>query len=272
MSDNEPKPSSPAAPGQESLRAEFGGEFDPEPEYGEARLWAVARDPHCIFCYWQFRPTEHPDAVDGEGVARFHIRILREDQSEETTVEIEPAAGNWFIPVDRADSSYFAELGFFANDVWCFIARSRATRTPPEAMGEYGPRTFATIPARLSLRRLAEILASSAIEGEGVAQTAARIQAAAQTEGAWTAEQEELLVRILAEEMEKIPLSPGSSVSLAQRIRRRLAAAEEAAGPGGPVPPMPGEVPSSPGSEWPTSAGGSWAKAPGASWKKAPGQ
>jgi hypothetical protein len=245
----------------ESLRAEFGDELDAEPAYGEARLWAVARDPHCLFAYWQFRPAEHPGAVGADGAARFCLRILHEDLSEERTVEIDPAAGNWFVNIGRADSVYFAELGFFSNNVWCFIARSRSTRTPPEAVSEEGLEFFATIPARLSLLRLRELLASAAVPGEELAQTAARVQTAAQAQGEWTPEQEKMLAHILAEEMEKSPVDPGSSVSLAQRIRRRLVAAEEAAAPAGPLPEMPAEA--APGSNWPASPGASWSNAPG---------
>ncbi|MEQ1853928.1 MAG: DUF4912 domain-containing protein [Chthoniobacteraceae bacterium] len=252
MSDTDRKPNPPAStdvPVQESLRAEFGEELDAEPAYGEARLWAVARDPHCIFAYWQFRPAEHPESVGNDGVSRFYLRILREDLTEETTVAIEPGAGNWFIPVSQPDSGYFAELGFFSNDVWCFIARSRGTRTPPEAASGDALEFFATIPARLSLRRLRELLAAAAVPGEEVAETASRVQSAAQAQGDWTEVQERMLAHILFEEMEKNPVAPGSSATLAQRIRHRLAAAEEAAGPVGPLPPLPEEA--APGSKRP---------------------
>ena len=242
------------APSHESLRAEFKEEVPADPAYGEARLWIVARDPRSLFSYWEFRPSEHPEAVNAEGIARFLLRIFRADGSEEAIVEIQPEAGNWFVPVSRSDCVYFAELGFFSNGVWCFMARSSVARTPPDAISDEGPESFATIPARVSFQRMRELLALSAVPGEGIARTAARIQSAAQAQGEWTKEQQQLLEKFFASEMEKSPDSPGSSASLIQRIRHRLSAAEEAAGPTGPLPLSREEFsPGSPGSNWPTS-------------------
>ena len=257
MSDSPRMPAPPKeviAPSHESLRAEFKDDVPADPAYGEARLWIVARDPRCLFSYWEFRPSEHPDAAGADGIAMFFLRIVRADGSEESTVGIQPEAGNWFVPVSRSDCAYFAELGFFSNGVWCFRARSAVTRTPPDAVGGEGPESFATIPARASLRRMRDLLASSAVPGEGIARTAARIQAAARKQGEWTEEQQHLLEQILAAEMEKSPDSPGSSASLIQRIHHRLSAGEEAAGPTGPLPfPREEFSPGSPGANWPTS-------------------
>src|SRR6185436_19933013 len=97
------------APHQESLSAEFAE--DPpvaEPNYGEARLWLVARDPHSLFAYWDFRPAEHPDATGADGRAHFSVRIYREDGAVESTIEIEPGAGHAFIPAQVSDGGYFA--------------------------------------------------------------------------------------------------------------------------------------------------------------------
>jgi hypothetical protein len=98
------------------------------------------------------------------------------------------------------------------------------------------------------------VLASSSVPGEGIAHTAARVQSAVGIQAEWTVEQQRLLEQILAAEMEGSPDSPGSSGSLVQRIRHRLAAAKEAAGPTGPLPSHDEEFsPGSPGSDWPTS-------------------
>ena len=251
------------APRHESLRAEFVQDEIPEERtYGEARLWIVARDPGALFCYWEFVPAEHPEAVGEDCKPHFHLRISRDGGIVETTAEIQPDAGNWFVAVTLPDSGYFAELGFFSKDVWCFIARSEETRTPPKSAFTDGAEFFATIPPSVSLRELRDLLASSAEPGEEVAQAAARVQSAARVQPVWTAEQERLLSRILAEEMEKSSGDPANSATLTQRVRRRLAAAEEAAAPAGPLPAMDEEA--APGSSWSSSAGASWGSAPGA--------
>lgn len=242
------------APRHESLRAEFvQDEIAEERTYGEARLWLVARDPDSVFCYWEFLPAEHSAAAGVDEAPHFHLRIFRDDGLVETTVEIQPDAGNWFVPVSLPDCGYFAELGFFSKDVWCFIARSGNTRTPPKSAGD-GEELFATIPPRVSLRDLHDLLAESAQPGEEMAQAAARVQSDARAQGEWTVEQEQLLSQILAEELEKSLGDSASSATFVQRIRHRLAAAENAAAPGGPLPPMREDA--APGSSWPTSPGG----------------
>lgn len=121
------------APRHESLRQEFGSDLDDGPGYAETRLWIVARDARSIFAYWELDAAEHPEARDQNGVARFFLRVLRGDGSVESTVEIAPDAHDWNVPVSRADADYSAELGFYSRGgVWCFLARSGTTRTPPE--------------------------------------------------------------------------------------------------------------------------------------------
>lgn len=121
-------------PRHESLRAAFDDELqNGQPEYGEARLWLVAHGPHDLFAYWEFDAAEHPEARSADGATHFHLRPLREDGHAEPAVEIPTGASNAHLPVSRADTFYTADIGFFApGGVWCFIARSGPTRTPPD--------------------------------------------------------------------------------------------------------------------------------------------
>ena len=249
------------APKHESLRAEFVQDEIPEERtYGEARLWLIARDPGALFCYWDFLPAEHPGALGVDGKPHFYLRIFRDGGVVESTDEIQPEAGNWFVTVTRPDSVYFAELGFFSEAVWCFIARSGETRTPPKAAFDDGAQHFATIPPSVSLRELRGLLASSTEAGEAMAHAAARVQSAGRIQAEWTAEQECLLSQILAEEMEKISGDSANSATLTQRIRHRLAAASAAAADTGPLPAL--DEGAAPGSSWPSSPGASWGTAP----------
>ena len=242
------------APRQESIAEEFADDPpDAEPHYGEARLWLVARDPRCLFAYWEFRPEEHPDATGADGRAQFFLRIYREGKAE-TTTSIEPGAGNVFIPAQSPDSGYFAELGFLTGGIWCFLARSGTTRTPPELPVTNEPAVFATIPARIGLGKFRAALASSALPGESLAATAARIQSDARRHGEWTPEHESLLAEILGEDVASTaPTSPGS-LTLTWRIQRKLAVATKAAAPFAPIPmPHSTDDVSSPASSWPVS-------------------
>lgn len=243
------------APRQESAAEEVAD--DPpgvERNYGEARLWLIARDPRCLFAYWEFRPEEHPAAIGKDGSTRFSLRIFSESGEAESSVEIEPGRGNAFIPARSYDSGYFAELGFFAGEIWCFLARSGITRTPPALPGAGMPAIFATIPAQLSLTEMRAAVAGSARSGESPAATVARIQTAARQHGEWTPEQERLLAEILGARDTTTAASAANPLALTQAIRQKLAATAKAAAPGVSIAAPEIEcAPATPGASWPSS-------------------
>ncbi|MEO6785945.1 MAG: DUF4912 domain-containing protein [Chthoniobacteraceae bacterium] len=243
------------APHRESPSAEFADEpLSVELNYGEARLWLVARDPHSLFAYWEFRPGEHPDAVGEDGRARFFLRIFHEGGKAGSSTGIEAGAGNAFILADAPDSGYFAELGFYAGVIWCFLARTGITRTPPELPSAEARPIFATIPAQLSLGKMRDLVADSALPGESPAVTAARIQSDARQHGEWTPRHERLLAEILGVSASAPPESPVIFPALTQAVRQKLAATAAAATPGTPIPASQIESAPAPlGASWPTS-------------------
>jgi hypothetical protein len=172
-----PNSSGPAreviAPRHESLRKEF----DHLPGYGEARLWMVARDPRWLFAYWEFDPAEHPGVRGADGTDHVFLRVIRagsEGNHVETTVEILPSVGHWYIPVSRTDCDYMAELGYFTEGgVWAYVARSGKTRTP-------GAAGVAKIASGIRPAPARETLPESATN--------------------WGAEEERMLTRLLTEE------------------------------------------------------------------------
>ncbi len=217
--------------------------------YGEARLWLVARDPRCLFAYWEFHPEEHPDAFGDDGRAQFFLRIFCEAGEAMCSSEIEPHPGNAFIPGQSPATSYFAELGFYAGQVWCFIARSGLTHTPPEMPPGDELVIFATIPAKVSLTGLRQVLSASALPGESLAMTAARIQNDARNHGEWTNEHERLLAEIFGVGS-GVPVESAAS-SFALTVRRKVAATAKAAAPGIPIPySQSGNAPASPIASW----------------------
>ena len=254
-----PQPPTPKkealAPIRESLAAEIPDD-PPEAEhhYGETRLWLVARDPRSLFAYWEFLPEEHPDAIGEDGRARFFLRIFRENGTPESSTEVGPSAGNVFIPAPSPDRGYFAELGFFKADIWCFLARSGTARTPPELPAEDAPPVFATIPAQLSLGKMRDLLAASALPGESLAMTAARLQNDARNHGEWTPEHERLLAEILGASASAPADSSANSFTLTQAVRQKLAATADASTPGALIDAVQVEgTATSPESSWPTS-------------------
>ena len=190
------------APRHESLNKQFDRETGPESlGYGEVRLWLVARDSRSLFAYWEFRPEEHPEALASDGSAHYFLRVTREDGHVESCVEIQPAAGDWTISVTQADTIYEAELGFYTpQKVWCFLARSGSTRTPPES-GKLAPSVNA-------MRRLVGRPPRSEVHGD------------------WTTEQEEQLIDLLAKDIARMSSAqkkgkPAESKERTPRPRRR---------------------------------------------------
>src|ERR1044072_5237102 len=86
--------------------------------YGGAFLFAIARDPHTLFAYWD---VDWPEVFgDNQPEDRkVHLRVLWHDGIEETTAAVEPLAGAHLISVQHARSSYRIEIGYYApNDIW----------------------------------------------------------------------------------------------------------------------------------------------------------
>ncbi len=199
------------APRHESLVKEFEGEVGPRKlEFGEARLWLVARDPRWVFAYWEFVPSEHPEAIGADGIARFSLRILGNSDSVETETEIHPDQGNIYLPVNDANSNYTAELGFYTKSgVWCFIAKSGTTYTPPNENSEEGVVEFAKIPATLPLGSVHKIM-----RREPAASGLARVQRFSE----WTRDQERMLISLLAADV----AAGGKPEGRAARARSRM--------------------------------------------------
>ncbi len=213
-----------------------------EPHYGEAKLWLIARDPHCLFAYWEFRPEEHPHA-GGDGRTRLFLRIFSEGGEVESTTDIAAEKGNAFVPVANSDRGYFAEVGFFAGQIWCFLARSGIARTPPALAEKTFPPQFATIPAQVALSTWRELLAPAALPDESPAATAARLQSDARQHDLQPLDRMHLLAEILGTNDPAPASPPVQSPTLRQKVRRKLAATAGAATPGAEIS-LPARAPS----------------------------
>jgi hypothetical protein len=170
-------------------------------------LFLTARDPHWLFCYWDFDWTRVPAGAFRYGVPMFFLKISRATGADETTVEIKPASRNWYVPVSMPGTAYVAELGYYnVEGTFVTCVRSTPTATPPESLAdETAPSGFATVPLELSFQRLLDMVRSQMTEGESLLQAVARITG----EGAvafragiaptWTDEQRRILSALLGD-------------------------------------------------------------------------
>jgi len=182
--------------------------------YGGAFLFAIARDPHTLFAYWDIDWAE----VFGDNPPadrKVHLRALWHEGIEESTAAVEPLAGSHLISVKHARSSYRIEIGYYApDDVWNSVAISSAVITPPDDVAENGPVDVATIPFHLSFQRIVDSFRGSKYDGDALAEIVGRLQHHADHSDAALPENERELLRAL---------ESGLSGTAAQRSRLRNA-------------------------------------------------
>ena len=83
--------------------------------YGGAFLFAIARDPHTVFVYWDIDwPTIFGETPPAD--RKVHLRVLWHEGIEEATAAVEPLAGSHLLSVEHARSSYRIEIGYYASE------------------------------------------------------------------------------------------------------------------------------------------------------------
>jgi hypothetical protein len=165
------------------------------------------------------------------GYAQFFLKITRTSGEQETMVEINPTARNWYVPVNQPDTLYFAEIGYFDQEgAWRSIVKSAPAHTPPDALApENAGVDFATVPAHLSFERLLELVQDvqeRMSEGETLIAALARIAGEGRIEfrggqaPTWTDEQKRLLALLLGENLiDRVGLG---SAEIDQLLRKHL--------------------------------------------------
>jgi hypothetical protein len=165
--------------------------------YGGAFFFAIARDPHTLFAYWD---VDWPQVFGENPPAdrKVHLRVLWHDGIEETTAAVEPMAGSHLLSVLHARSSYRLEIGYYApNEVWNSVAMSDAVITPPDDVAEIGLVDVATVPFHLSFQRIVDAFRGSKYDGDAVVEILARLQQHADMSDASLPESERELLRAL---------------------------------------------------------------------------
>ena len=172
--------------------------------YGGAFLFAIARDPHTVFVYWDIDWA----AVFGDTPPvdrKVHLRVLWHEGIEESTAAAEPMAGSHLLAVTHARSSYRVEIGYYApENVWNSVAISAAVITPPDDVAENGPVDVATIPFHLSFQRIVDTFRGSKHDGDALAEILGRLQHHADSSDASLPENERELLRALESDTQAV--------------------------------------------------------------------
>jgi hypothetical protein len=151
--------------------------------YGRSVLFGIARDPHTLFAYWEI---DWQTAFGNKPPAdrKVHLRVISDDGSEETRVNVEPFAGNHCVAVSQARSAYRIELGYHEPaDVWNSVAISDAIMTPPDDVSESASIDVATVPFHLSFQRIVDAFRASKYDGDALVEIVGRLQERADIPG-----------------------------------------------------------------------------------------
>jgi hypothetical protein len=198
--------------------------------YGTGNLFLTARDPHWLYVYWDLNWQQMADFRGQAADGRMLLRIFEKNHGDPFQVlTLGHDSRNWYIPVNKAATTYRAELGFWRHDgQFHVISHSRETTTPPDAVSPDTTARFATIPIDISFEELFKIIRGHMREGEALADALHRLQLAGfrfpfklgLELGPWTAEQSAELERVLGGDLfRRIQMG---SFEITEWLRRRL--------------------------------------------------
>lgn len=128
--------------------------------YGTGKLLLAARDPHWLYAHWDLTPSQQRHynslSADRHLLVRVFPRTVTEPPEKE--VHVHPESRHWFVHVDRADTEYVAELGYYPpGRQWVTVATSPPTVTPAETISTDQTVRFATVPTQVPLSQLAAL-------------------------------------------------------------------------------------------------------------------
>ena len=209
--------------------------------YGTQKLFLTARDPHWLYAHWDLTREQqlqfNARSADGHLILRLFAGKVEGHPLCE--IHVHPESRHWFAHVERAGSSYAAELGCYSPvGRWARIAISSATVTPPDAVAVEGEIEFATIPFEFPFARLLEIIKTAVGENPPLARAIEELRRHGHPElpraketpasSAWTPQQERALAKVVnLDEARRVWMG---SLEITELVRRRLA--QEMSSPG----------------------------------------
>ncbi len=215
-------------PPTQIFREEHLGEL-PE-AYGTGRLFLTARDPHWLYAYWDLSGQQMADYRGQSSDGRLLLRVFEKSHAkpiQEFTLGHD--SRNWYIPVNKAATTYSAQLGFWRHDgKFHVISHSREAITPADTVSTDMTARFVTIPIDFSFRELLNIIRGHMKDGEALADALHRLQLAGfkfpfkvgLDLGPWSAEQAGELERLLGGDIfRRIQMG---SFEISEWLRRRL--------------------------------------------------
>jgi hypothetical protein len=198
--------------------------------YGTGRLFLTARDPHWLFAYWDLSWQQMADYRGQSSDGRLVLRVFEKNHThpvQELTLNHD--SRNWYIPVNKAATTYSAQLGFWQRGgSFYVISHSRKATAPADAVSGDTTARFVTIPIDFSFHELLSLIRGHMKDGEALADALHRLQLSGfkfpfkvgLDLGPWSTEQAGELERILGGDiLRRIQMG---SFEITEWLRRRL--------------------------------------------------
>jgi len=198
-------------PGMPAAHGAAEAAYLPE-AYGSGRLYVTPRDPHWLYVHWDITPQQqfrhNARSVDRHLILRIHEGELCTRPAAE--IHVHPESRYWFAHVERTETVYVTELGYYQKDRrWKSLATAAPAKTPAHQISTDATVEFATIPLELPFETMLALLAERGGAGPGKAQPLARAIESLRTRrdrefpapgrmAEWTPEQERALAEFFA--------------------------------------------------------------------------
>src|SRR5471032_1690613 len=145
--------------------------------YGTKKLFLVARDPHILFAYWDLNQVQYQEAARAASDGKVFLEIYVPCEGRVQQIHIWDCHKNWYLQVNRPDTNFVAQLGYYRGDgSFEVLARSAEVKTPRDTLSPNLDARFVTIPFSVSFRELYDLIAAQAKPGEELVETLARLQ------------------------------------------------------------------------------------------------
>ncbi len=145
--------------------------------YGTKKLFLTPRDPHILFAYWDLSPEQYQGAASAAHDGKVFLEVYVPNEGRVQQIHIWDCHKNWYLQVNRPDTNFVAQLGFYRPDgSFEVLARSTEVRTPRDSLSPNTDARFVTIPFHVPFRELYDLIVSLMQTGEGIAETLARLQ------------------------------------------------------------------------------------------------
>ncbi len=146
------------------------------PGYGSRNVFLTARDPHCLYAYWDWDWSEFPLLRQPQAEPR--MRVLDEAGEVVREISLNREARNWYVDVPEANTHYIVEIGVAPQPGrWEPVTSPVGARTPNDRFGEEKGFSIASVPFHLHFDELLATLREAVEEGESLTRALGRLQA-----------------------------------------------------------------------------------------------